>query len=123
MILHARGIEHHSNGVNNVLSYINIVLATGKDRFARTRIRHDHGTGKRSRRTRTRTKMRSACPGRRSIIPKHRKYISEVWGIEESEMPQAGVSVVEMFEKMREGEIKGLTFDLQQRDGFAAGHE
>ena len=30
MILHARGIEHHSNGVNNVLSYINIVLATGK---------------------------------------------------------------------------------------------
>ena len=28
--MHARGIEHHSNGVDNVLSYINIVLATGK---------------------------------------------------------------------------------------------
>lgn len=30
MIMHARGIEHHSNGTENVLSYINIVLATGK---------------------------------------------------------------------------------------------
>jgi anaerobic selenocysteine-containing dehydrogenase len=29
MVLHARGIEHHSHGVNNVLSYINLVLATG----------------------------------------------------------------------------------------------
>jgi len=30
MIMHARGIEHHSNGTENVLSYINIALATGK---------------------------------------------------------------------------------------------
>ena len=30
MLMHARGIEHHTNGVNNVLSYINLVLATGK---------------------------------------------------------------------------------------------
>ncbi len=30
MVMHARGIEHHTNGVNNVLSYINLVLATGK---------------------------------------------------------------------------------------------
>ena len=30
MVMHARGIEHHSNGVNNVLSYINLVLATGQ---------------------------------------------------------------------------------------------
>ena len=29
-VMHARGIEHHTNGVNNVLSYINLVLATGK---------------------------------------------------------------------------------------------
>ena len=28
MLMHARGIEHHSRGVNNVLSYINLVLAT-----------------------------------------------------------------------------------------------
>ena len=30
MVMHARGIEHHTNGVNNCLSYINLVLATGK---------------------------------------------------------------------------------------------
>lgn len=29
-LLHARGIEHSTNGVNNVLSYINMVLASGR---------------------------------------------------------------------------------------------
>jgi len=28
--MHARGIRHHTNRVNNVLSYINLVLATRK---------------------------------------------------------------------------------------------
>src|SRR5262249_12700010 len=30
MLLHARGIEHHTSGVGNVLACINLVLATGK---------------------------------------------------------------------------------------------
>jgi hypothetical protein len=30
-------------------------------------------------------------------------------GIAEDELPQAGVSVVEMFTKMREGEIRGCS--------------
>src|SRR5207249_1870748 len=30
MLLHARGIEHHTKGVDNVLACINLVLATGK---------------------------------------------------------------------------------------------
>src|SRR4030095_564916 len=30
MLLHARGVEHHSKGVENCLSYINLVLATGR---------------------------------------------------------------------------------------------
>jgi assimilatory nitrate reductase catalytic subunit len=34
--------------------------------------------------------------------------VASVWGVDESEIPQAGVSVVEMFQKMREGEIKAL---------------
>src|SRR5690606_38742218 len=29
-LLHARGIEHHSHGVQNVLGAINIVLASGR---------------------------------------------------------------------------------------------
>ena len=30
MLLHARGIEHHTKGVENCLAYINLVLATGR---------------------------------------------------------------------------------------------
>ena len=108
MILHARGIEHHSNGVDNVLSYINIVLATGKigslGRGYGTITGQGNGQGGREHGQKC-----DQLPGQRSINnPEHRKYISKVWGIEESEMPEAGVSAVEMFDKMREGEIKGL---------------
>jgi assimilatory nitrate reductase catalytic subunit len=48
MIMHARGIEHHTNGVNNVLSYINLVLATGKigDPGAVTERLPDKATGR-----------------------------------------------------------------------------
>jgi assimilatory nitrate reductase catalytic subunit len=42
------------------------------------------------------------------LNPEHRKYVAGVWGIDESELPEAGVSAVEVFTKMREGEIKGL---------------
>lgn len=108
MILHARGIEHHSNGTENVLSYINIVLATGKigseGRGYGTITGQGNGQGGREH-----GQKADQLPGYRSILnPEHRKYISEVWGIDEAEMPQAGVSAVEVFQKMREGEIKGL---------------
>ncbi len=108
MILHARGIEHHSNGTENVLSYINIVLATGKigakGRGYGTITGQGNGQGGREH-----GQKADQLPGYRSILnPEHRQYISGVWGIDESEMPQAGVSAVEVFQKMREGEIKGL---------------
>ena len=108
MILHARGIEHHSNGTENVLSYINIVLATGKigseGRGYGTITGQGNGQGGREH-----GQKADQLPGYRSMLnPEHRKYVSDVWGIDESEMPLAGVSAVEVFEKMREGEIKGL---------------
>jgi assimilatory nitrate reductase catalytic subunit len=108
MIMHARGIEHHTNGVNNVLSYINIVLATGKigspGRGYGTITGQGNGQGGREH-----GQKADQLPGQRSIMnPEHRKYVASVWGVDESEIPQAGVSVVEMFEKMREGEIKAL---------------
>lgn len=108
MILHARGIEHHSNGTENVLSYINIVLATGKigseGRGYGTITGQGNGQGGREH-----GQKADQLPGYRSILnPEHRKYVSGVWAIDESELPQAGVSAVEVFQKMREGEIKGL---------------
>jgi assimilatory nitrate reductase catalytic subunit len=108
MILHARGIEHHSNGTENVLSYINIVLATGKigsqGRGYGTITGQGNGQGGREH-----GQKADQLPGYRSMLnPEHRQYVADVWGIDVAEMPQAGVSAVEVFQKMREGEIKGL---------------
>lgn len=108
MIMHARGIEHHSNGVDNVLSYINIVLATGKigspGRGYGTITGQGNGQGGREM-----GQKADQLPGQRSISdPEARKYICDVWGLPLDELPEAGVSVVEMFTKMREGEIKGF---------------
>lgn len=108
MIMHARGIEHHTNGVSNVLSYINIVLATGKigtpGRGYGTITGQGNGQGGREH-----GQKADQLPGQRSIMnPEHRKYVCGVWDLPEEELPEAGVSVVEMFQKMREGEIRGL---------------
>ena len=108
MVMHARGIEHHTNGVNNVLSYINLVLATGKigapGRGYGTITGQGNGQGGREH-----GQKADQLPGQRSILnPEHRKHVCKVWGLPEDELPQAGVSVVEMFQKMREGEIRGL---------------
>ena len=108
MIMHARGIEHHSNGVDNVLSYINIVLATGKigDRGRGYGTITGQGNGQGGR---EHGQKADQLPGQRSINdPEHRKHVCEIWGLPEDELPQAGVSVVEMFDKMREGEIKAF---------------
>ncbi|HEY8559233.1 MAG TPA: formate dehydrogenase subunit alpha [Pyrinomonadaceae bacterium] len=108
MIMHARGIEHHTNGVNNVLSYINIVLATGKigepGKGYGTITGQGNGQGGREH-----GQKADQLPGQRSMLdPAHRKHVCEIWGLPEEELPEAGVSVVEMFQKMREGEIKAL---------------
>ena len=108
MLMHARGIEHHTNGVNNVLSYINLVLATGQigapGRGYGTITGQGNGQGGREH-----GQKADQLPGQRSISnPEHRKHVCGVWGLPEEELPQAGVSVVEMFDKMREREIRGL---------------
>jgi assimilatory nitrate reductase catalytic subunit len=108
MIMHARGIEHHSNGVDNVLSYINIVLATGKigepGRGYGTITGQGNGQGGREH-----GQKAEQLPGQRSIDnPEDRKFVCEVWGLPEDELPKGGVSIVEMFDKMHQGEIKAL---------------
>ncbi|MEZ5344216.1 MAG: molybdopterin oxidoreductase family protein [Pyrinomonadaceae bacterium] len=108
MILHARGIEHHSNGVNNVLSYINIVLATGKigapGKGYGTITGQGNGQGGREH-----GQKAEQLPGARSMHSEEdRKHICDFWDLPYEEMPAPGVSAVEMFDKMREGEIRGL---------------
>jgi len=108
MMMHARGIEHHTNGVNNVLSYINIVLATGKIGKPGSGYGTITGQGN-GQGGREHGQKADQLPGQRSMLnPEHRRHVCQVWGLPEEELPQAGVSVVEMFDKMRAGEIRGL---------------
>ena len=87
---------------------ISISFWRREDRRTGSWLRNDHRTRQRAGRTRAWSES-DQLPGQRSISnPEHRKHVCEVWDLPEAELPQAGVSVVEMFQKMREGEIRGL---------------
>ncbi len=107
-LMHARGIEHHSHGVENCLSTINIVLASG--RIGRpycaygTVVGQGNGQGGREH-----GQKADQLPGWRDISnPEHRAYVAGVWGIAPEDIPQAGVDCYEMMRKIEAGEIKGL---------------
>jgi assimilatory nitrate reductase catalytic subunit len=107
-LLHSRGIEHHSHGVQNVLGAINIVLASG--RIGREGCGYATITGQgNGQGGREHGQKCDQLPGARDISnPEHRAYIAKVWGIDEKEMPGAGVDAYEIFRKIERGEIKGL---------------
>ena len=107
-LLHARGIEHHSKGVDNVLGCINLVLATG--RIGKPYCGYGTITGQgNGQGGREHGHKCDQLPGNRDIEnPEHRKYISEVWGIDEKDMPGKGLTAYEIIEAIHRGEIKGL---------------
>jgi assimilatory nitrate reductase catalytic subunit len=107
-LLHARGIEHHSKGVENVLACINLVLATG--RIGKPYCGYATITGQgNGQGGREHGHKCDQLPGNRDIEnPEHRKYISEVWGIEEKDLPGKGLTAYEIIEAIDRGEIKGL---------------
>jgi assimilatory nitrate reductase catalytic subunit len=107
-LLHARGIEHHSHGVQNVLGAINIVLASG--RIGREGCGYATITGQgNGQGGREHGQKCDQLPGARDINnPEHRAYIAKVWGVNENEMPGAGVDAYELIRKIDRGEIKGL---------------
>ena len=107
-LLHARGIEHHTKGVDNVLSCINLVLATG--RIGRPGCGYGTITGQgNGQGGREHGHKCDQLPGNRDITnPEHRAYIADVWGIPESEMPGKGHTAQEIMNMIHEGEIKAL---------------
>jgi assimilatory nitrate reductase catalytic subunit len=107
-LLHARGIEHHTKGVENVLSCINLVLATG--RIGRPGCGYGTITGQgNGQGGREHGHKCDQLPGNRDITnPEHRKYIADVWGIPESEMPGKGHTAQEIMNMIQAGEIKAL---------------
>ncbi len=107
-LLHARGIEHHSKGVDNVLGCINLVLATG--RIGRPYCGYGTITGQgNGQGGREHGHKCDQLPGNRDITnPEHRKYIAGVWGIDEKDMPGKGYTAYELIEAIHRGEVKGL---------------
>jgi assimilatory nitrate reductase catalytic subunit len=107
-LFHARGIEHHSNGVQNALGTINLVLASGRIGRPKsgygTIVGQANGQGGREH-----GQKADQLPGWRDIAnPDHRQYIAGVWGIDEKDLPGPGVDAYELFRKIDAGEIKGL---------------
>jgi assimilatory nitrate reductase catalytic subunit len=107
-LMHARGIEHHSHGVENVLGAINLVLASG--RIGREGCGYATITGQgNGQGGREHGQKCDQLPGARDISnPEHRAYIAKVWEMDAAEIPQAGVDAYEIFRKIDAGEIKGL---------------
>jgi assimilatory nitrate reductase catalytic subunit len=107
-LMHARGIEHHSHGVQNVLGAINMVLASG--RIGREGCGYATITGQANGQGgREHGQKCDQLPGARDISnPEHREYIATVWGISADEIPAAGVDCYEMFRRIDRGEIRGL---------------
>ena len=108
MAFHARGVEHQVQGVENALSIINLVLATGQigaeGKGYGTITGQGNGQGGREH-----GQKADQLPGQRDIEdPEHRRFIADFWGIDEAELPHAGVSAVELVHLMETGEIKGF---------------
>jgi assimilatory nitrate reductase catalytic subunit len=106
--LHARGIEHHSKGVENCLGLINLCLATGNigREGAGCMMITGQGNGQGGR---EHGQKCDQLPGQRSIAdPAARAHVAKVWGIPPEEIPQAGLSAVEIMEAIHRGEIKAL---------------
>jgi len=107
-LLHARGIEHHSHGVQNVLSTMNIVLASG--RIGRAGCGYATITGQANGQGgREHGQKCDQLPGWRDIDnPEHRAHVAKIWGIAPAELPGKGVDAYEIFRKIDRGEIRGL---------------
>jgi assimilatory nitrate reductase catalytic subunit len=107
-LMHARGIEHHSHGVQNCLGAINIVLASG--RIGREGCGYATITGQANGQGgREHGQKCDQLPGARDLAnPEHRAYVAKVWGVAPEELPAPGVDCYEMMRKVDSGEIRGL---------------
>ncbi|PQV65004.1 assimilatory nitrate reductase (NADH) alpha subunit apoprotein [Abditibacterium utsteinense] len=100
MILSARGAEQHSKGTDTVLAFINLALALGKmgKPFCGYGCLTGQGNGQGGR---EHGQKADQLPGYRKIDdPAARAHMAQVWGVEESTIPGAGVSAWELIESL-----------------------
>jgi assimilatory nitrate reductase catalytic subunit len=106
LIMHARGIEHSTHGVDNCLACINLALARGQVGLpgGGTMMITGQGNGQGGREV---GQKANQLPGYRHITaPEDRRYIADVWGIPEADLPGEGAAATEMVHLMAEGQIK-----------------
>jgi assimilatory nitrate reductase catalytic subunit len=108
MLLHARGIEHHTKGVENVLTAIHLCLATGKIGKPGSGYAMITGQGN-GQGGREHGQRCNQLPGGRDIEnAEHRAVVAERWGVPEPELPRTGLAATEMVDAIHRGEIRGL---------------
>lgn len=108
MLLHARGIEHHSKGVDNVAACINLGLATGRYGKPGCGVSTITGQGN-GQGGREHGQKADQLPGGRDVTnPEHRADIAEVWGVEPDDLPGRGLSYEEQIDAILDDRIKGL---------------
>lgn len=108
MIFTARGIEQQTDGHMAVRNFLNLLLVTGKIGKEGSGYGAITGQGN-GQGGREHGQKSDQLPGYRSIDNiDHRRYIADVWGIEEADLPEKGVSAYEMMEKIHNRDIKGM---------------
>jgi assimilatory nitrate reductase catalytic subunit len=109
MILTGRGAEQQSQGVNNVLSFINIALALGLvgKKYSGYGCLTGQGNGQGGR---EHGQKADQLPGYRLITDRHaRQQISKLWGVEPPDLPYKGKSAYELLDSCGQDEgIKAL---------------
>ncbi len=106
IVMHARGIEHSTHGVNNCLACINLALARGQvgKPGGGTMMITGQGNGQGGREM---GQKATQLPGYRHIDDPHdREAVAKVWGIDAAEIPGPGAAATEMIGLMNAGRIK-----------------
>jgi assimilatory nitrate reductase catalytic subunit len=109
MVLSARGPEQQSKGVENVLTFINLMLALGKVGKPSSGYGCLTGQGN-GQGGREHGQKADQLPGYRKITnPVDRKHVAGVWGVAEESIPGPGRSAYEMLDSIgQDGGIRGL---------------
>jgi assimilatory nitrate reductase catalytic subunit len=109
MVLSARGTEQHSHGVDNVLAFINLVLALGKAGKPHCGYGCLTGQGN-GQGGREHGQKADQLPGyRRLDDPQHRTAIAKVWGVNPDDLPAPGKSACELLDALGpDGDVQAL---------------
>jgi assimilatory nitrate reductase catalytic subunit len=100
MVLSARGSEQHSHGVDNVLAFINLVLALGKAGKPHCGYGCLTGQGN-GQGGREHGQKSDQLPGyRRLDNPEHRTAIAQIWGVDPDKLPAPGKSACELLDAL-----------------------